>query len=91
LHPVVQLERREAVSVARVVRPPLYCASLKCGVKHCDLHVVVHAIAQSGAQKSEMDEAVGKWKIDELECRSGHHAKQLATLLYSHIFDPEPD
>lgn len=91
LHLVGQLQTREATSVARIVRPPLYCASLQCGGEHCKLHVQAHTIAQSGATNAKPIKAVRKWKVDSLECRDGHHAKQPAECTEHHVFNPEPE
>jgi hypothetical protein len=91
LHLVGQLQRCEATSVARIVRPPLYCASLQCGSEHCELHVQAHTIAQSGAQNAEPIRAVRKWKVDSLECRVGHHANHPAECKEHYVFNPEPE
>lgn len=92
MHPVGQLERREAVSVvARVVRPPLYRAFLKCGAERCKVRVVVHTIARSGVQRAEPTKAVCEWKVGALACADGHRAKHPAERLDHDVLDPEPE
>ena len=91
VHLVVQLERREAVSVARVVRPPLYRAFLKCGAERCKLRVVAHTTARSGVQKAEPTKAVREWKVDALACADGHRAKHPTEQLDHDVFEPEPE
>src|ERR1039458_2352710 len=91
LHLDHRLERREAMSVPRLVRPPLYCAFLECDSNSCTLRVSVHAIAQSGESNAEPTTAWRNWKVGTLECSDGHHAKEPIALLAHHVFSPESE
>jgi hypothetical protein len=91
MHLVGQPQRHGATSVARIIRPALYCAFLQCVSKRCERRGQVHTIAQSATQTAEPIMAVRKWKVDSLECRDAHHANQPAECKEHHVFNPEPE
>jgi len=91
LHLAGKLEKTEAASFSSLVRPPIYCAFLKCSKEHCTLGVKVHTLAQSGAQDAEPKKAAHSWKVAALECLDGHHAQEPAGTLSHHVLDPEPE
>jgi hypothetical protein len=83
-HSVASLEKRESISFPTLVRPTLYCASLRCSEAHCKLHVLIHTLAESNASGPKI--GLHRWKVDTLVCVDGHYAQSPAGLLTHHIF-----
>ncbi len=75
------LQPRPSVSFPTLVREPLYCATLRCGEKGCELKVLAHTKAKTGKQDSEPRFPVQDWKSAGLECPNGHHATEPPELL----------
>src|SRR6266542_3333255 len=89
LHNFGALQPHEATSFPTLVRPPLYCAALECDDKHCQLRVLVHTLAQSGALDAGPKTAAHNWKVGALVCCGEHHAKEPATLVGHWVFAPQ--
>jgi hypothetical protein len=89
VHQVKNLERRPALSVPRLIRPPLYCALLECDDPNCSARLLIHTTARGADQNGKPHREVTTWNVEALRCLNGHPAKAPVKLQNGHVFASE--